>query len=97
MDLLDVTNFALDRILNVSSNGRQQPMPGNPALVERPSPCADTGTAGVSDSLESRERAELIDLRRQRRAHELLIADLVELLPGNPDGAFDRVIEAHSK
>jgi hypothetical protein len=29
--------------------GPQQPMPGNPALVERPSPCADTGTAGVSN------------------------------------------------
>lgn len=37
---------AIDRI---TSPGPQQPMPGNPALVERPSPCADTGTAGVSD------------------------------------------------
>jgi hypothetical protein len=49
MDLLDVTNFALDRILNVSSKCPQQPMPGTPALVERPSPCDDAGTAGVVD------------------------------------------------
>lgn len=27
--------------------GPQQPMPGNPALVEGPSPTADAGTAGV--------------------------------------------------
>jgi hypothetical protein len=30
----------------------QQPMPGNPALVEGTSPCADLGTAEVSDSSE---------------------------------------------
>lgn len=30
--------------------GPQQPMPGNPTLVERPSPCADLGTAEVSVS-----------------------------------------------
>jgi hypothetical protein len=73
----------------------QQPMSRCPDLVERPSPTADTGTAGVGD-LTPRERAELIELRRQRIAHERFIADLVELLPGDPDRAFDRVIEQHN-
>jgi len=43
---IEHTFKAIDRILNP---GPQQPMPGHPALVERPSPAADTGTAGVSD------------------------------------------------
>jgi hypothetical protein len=46
---IEHTFKAIDRILNVSSKGPQQPMPGTPALVERPSPCADLGTAEVSN------------------------------------------------
>lgn len=34
------------------SQGPQQPMPGHPALVERPSPCDDAGTASVVDLCE---------------------------------------------
>src|SRR5690349_11954714 len=60
MNLRDATLIGMDWILNprnVSSKGPQQPMPGNPALVERPSPRADLGTAEVSD-LSERALAE---------------------------------------
>lgn len=50
MDALTHTMLGIDRILNGSSKGPQQPMPGNPALVEGPSPTADAGTAGVGTS-----------------------------------------------
>jgi hypothetical protein len=45
MDVLTHTMLGIDRILNGSSKGPQQPMPGNPALVEGPSPTAGLGTA----------------------------------------------------
>jgi hypothetical protein len=50
MDVLTHTMLGIDRILNGSSKGPQQPMPGIPALVEGPSPTADAGTAGVGTS-----------------------------------------------
>lgn len=62
---LEHTFKAIDRILNP---GPQQPMPGHPALVERPSPAADTGTAGVSDlrALVDRKQNEI------QRLHSLV-------------------------
>jgi hypothetical protein len=45
MNVLEHTMLGIDRILNGSSKGPQQPMPGIPALVERPSPTAGIGTA----------------------------------------------------
>jgi len=45
MDVLTHTMLGIDRILNGSSKGPQQPMPGNPALVEGPSPTAGIRTA----------------------------------------------------
>lgn len=56
--VLEHTLLGIDRILNGSSKGPQQPMPGNPALVERPSPTDDAGTAGVVDLLK-RKQAEI--------------------------------------
>jgi len=47
MDMMTHTMLGIDRILNGSSKGSQQPMPGSPALVEGPSPTADARTAGV--------------------------------------------------
>lgn len=62
MDLATHTLLGIDRILNGSSKGPQQPMPGHPALVERPSPSADTGTAGVSDLCERCHGTKLVTL-----------------------------------
>lgn len=41
------TATMFDRVFNVSSTARSNPCPVDPALVERPSPCDDAGTAGV--------------------------------------------------
>lgn len=51
MDMCTHTMLGIDRILNGSSKGPQQPMPGIPALVEGPSPTADAGTAGVGSPI----------------------------------------------
>lgn len=45
--LYDIAFRALDQR---DPQGPQQPMPGNPALVEGPSPTVDLGTAEVDDS-----------------------------------------------
>lgn len=45
MNMLEHTMLGIERILNGSSTGPQQPMPGIPALVEGPSPTAGIGTA----------------------------------------------------
>lgn len=45
MNVLEHTMLGIDRILNGSPKGPQQPMPGSPALVEGPSLNAGIGTA----------------------------------------------------
>jgi hypothetical protein len=74
---IEHTFKAIDRILNP---GPQQPMPGHPALVERSSPAADTGTAGVSDLYPVTCRARYYDaasriLEEEGRLHRHACAD----------------------
>lgn len=49
MDLLDATNFALDRIFDSSKRAAATREPSSFAPAEGSSPAADTGTAGVGD------------------------------------------------
>jgi len=90
MDLLDATNFALNRIFDASNRAAvssaipepQQPMCRYPDLVEGSSPCADARTASVGD-LSEREHLRL------QPPYERFIAQLHELLSN------DRFDEAH--
>ena len=61
MNVLEHTMLGIDRILNGSSKGPQQPMPGSPALVERPSPTAGIGTADAGTSYPVTCRARYYD------------------------------------
>lgn len=85
------TMLGINRILNVSSaipeeSGPQQPMPGIPALVERPAPSSPaTPTAGTAGVGVFSEREQL----RMQPAYERFIALLHDLLSN------DRFDEAH--
>jgi hypothetical protein len=78
---IEHTFAAIDRILNP---GPQQPMPGNPALVERPSPCDDARTAGVVDlcALVDRKQNEI------QRLHSLVDFYRTE------NGGYERTLRA---
>jgi hypothetical protein len=70
---IEHTFSAIDRILNGSSKPQQPRNRESFATVEGSSPCADTGTAGVSDLLVSQYRARIYQ-------HERLIDRLWDLV-----------------
>lgn len=71
MNVLEHTMLGIDRILNGSSKGPQQPMPGSPALVERPSPTAGIGTADAGTSYPVTCRAHFYDIATKILEDEL--------------------------
>lgn len=86
MNVLEHTMLGIDRILNGSSKGPQQPMPGSPALVEGPSPTVDARTAGVD--------IQISQYRQEVYGYERLIERMYDLARANRYDELHDVVRA---